>query len=434
MGILTTQDFLMACGKYPENKADFIKQVMKEAEFAAYELRNHPSLVWWSGDNENAIHGHDKAEDYRGRTVIHNAILPVLSRLDPKRRFLLSSPYGGNSYASKTVGTTHNTQYLGESIFPYIRDTDMTDYKEFFSTLLARFIAEEPSLGAISLPSLKKFMKQSDIFNSDEMWNYHMKGNPALSFTLFDLLQDFAKKVHGDFTNGADRYFKLKYTQFEWVRITMENVRRNLGFVNGLIYWMWNDCWPASAGWALVDYYCLPKASFYSFKRCAGELIASISKSNEYDIFLCNDGLSDRQVTFRLFYIKGGKVFPIADHKADIEAQTSKKVYGLPLENLPEGAMLICDISSEVGCDRAFYIEGALPMVKCSAPDIVEQDENSITLTAAEYTHAVELEGEFIFDDNYFSLLPGEKKIVRFRPAKNAGISELAVTGYTVRA
>lgn len=433
LGILTTQDFLMACGKYPEDKADFIQQVRKEAEFAAYELRNHPSLVWWSGDNENAIHGYDEAEDHRGRTVIHNALMPILAKLDPKRRFLLSSPYGGNFYASKTVGTTHNTQYLGDSIFPYILNTDMVDYKEYFSTLLARFIAEEPTFGAISLPSLRKFMDQSDIFDSDEMWNYHMKGNPALPFTLFDVLQDFAKKVLGDFADGTDRYFKLKYAQFEWVRITMENIRRNLGFVNGLIYWMWNDCWPASAGWAFVDYYCLPKASFYSFKRCAGALIASVSKTSEYDVYLCNDGLSDQQVSLNLSNIQNGKAIPITTQNATIPAQTSEKVYSLPLTVLPKGAILICDISSESTQDRAFYMDGTLPMVPCTAPEIIGQDQHSITLSAKEYTHAVELEGEYIFEDNYFSLLPGETRTICFRPAENAQSSELTVAGYTVR-
>ena len=72
-------------------------------------------------------------------------------------------------------------------------------------------------------------------------------------------------------------------------------------------------------------------------------------------------------------------------------------------------------------------------MVTCAAPNIVEQDESSVTLSAAVYIHAVELEGEFIFDDNYFSLLPGEKRTVRFRPLKNAKSSELTVAGYTVK-
>lgn len=433
LGILTTQDFLMACGHYPEEKAEFIAQLRKETEFAAYELRNHPCLVWWSGDNENAVWGHDLAEDYHGRTAIHQGILPVLSRLDPKRRFLLSSPYGGNLYASKTVGTTHNTQYLGDSIFPYILNTDMTDYKEHFSTYLARFIAEEPTTGAVSLPSLRRFMEKTDIFDSDDMWQYHTKSNPALSFSLFDVLQTFARKVLGDFTDGADRYFKLKYNQFEWIRISMENIRRNRGFINGIIYWMWNDCWPASSGWAFVDYYCLPKASFYSFKRCAGELLVSIDRSDVYDIYLCNDGLAGQTVTLSLSYIANGKAIPLAEQSVSVAAAESTIVYRLPLSAVPQDAILICDAVCGQWHDRAFYKSGPLPIVPCEAPRILTQRENSITLTAAEYVHAVELEGEYIFEDNYFSLLPGEQRTIQFRPAENAQNTGLSITGYTVK-
>ena len=45
----------------------------------------------------------------------------------------------------------------------------------------------------------------------------------------------------------------------------------------------------------------------------------------------------------------------------------------------------------------------------------------------------VELEGEFVFEDNYFSLLPGERRTVHFRPAENAQSTELSVAGYTVK-
>ena len=120
LGILVTQDFLMACGHYPENNPDFIRQLQEEAKYAALQLRNHPALVWWSGDNENAVLGYDDAENYTGRTAIEQGIKPVLSRYDPRRRFLNSSPCGGNTYASKTKGTTHNTQFMGKSLFPYI--------------------------------------------------------------------------------------------------------------------------------------------------------------------------------------------------------------------------------------------------------------------------------------------------------------------------
>ena len=433
LGILVTQDFLMACGQYPEERETFIAQLCKETEYAAYHLRNHPSLVWWSGDNENAILGHDEAADYRGRAAIHNAIMPVLARLDPKRRFLLSSPYGGSLYASKTVGTTHNTQYLGESIFPYILNTEMTDYKEHFSTYLARFIAEEPTLGAVSLPTLRRFMEPDDIFDSDEMWNYHMKGNPRLPFTLFDLLKTFAQKVFGDFIDGNDRFFKLKYVQYEWVRITLENIRRNYGFVNGMIYWMWNDCWPASAGWAFVDYYGLPKASFYSFKRCAGALITSIQKANQFDIYLCNDSLMKKDVCLSLSYIEKGKLFAITQQTASINKQTSEIVYSLPLTLLSEDAILICDVTCGETRDRAFYKDGTLPLVPCSTLQLIEQTEQYITLSSTEYVHVVELEGEFIFEDNYFSLLPNEQRTIHFHSIEHAQSDELTISSYTIR-
>ncbi|MBO5421856.1 MAG: hypothetical protein J6A67_07930 [Clostridia bacterium] len=429
LGILVTQDFLMACGHYPEEKAEFIEQLKKETEFAAYALRNHPSLVWWSGDNENAVWGSDEDEDYKGRTAVHEGIMPVLLRLDPKRRFMLSSPCGGKTFASKTVGTTHNTQYLGDSIFPYIRETDMTDYKEFFASLLARFIAEEPTSGAVSLPSLRKFMTDEDIFDSDEMWQYHTKSNPCLDFTLFDLLLDFSHKVLGDFVDGKDRYFKMKYAQYEWIRVSMENIRRNRGFINGIVYWMWNDCWSASSGWAFVDYYCLPKASFYSFKRCAAPLLVSIDKKEDYEIYLCNDSLSEKTVSLSLSYILDGQAVPITEAEAVIPSAKSEKVFSLPASAVPEGAVLVCDAD----CDRAFYKSGALNIVPTDAVQVVAQSSDSITLRAKSYVHAVELEGEFVFEDNYFSLLPNEERTVTFRRTEDSSSEELTVTGYTIK-
>lgn len=432
LGILVTQDFLMACGHYPEEKEEFIAQLIKETEFAAYELRNHPSLVWWSGDNENAVWGYDEAEDYKGRTAIHEGIMPVLNRLDPKRRFMLSSPCGGNTYASKTVGTTHNTQYLGDSIFPYILDTPMQDYKEFFSSLLARFIAEEPTLGAVSLPSLRRFMTDDDIFNSDAMWKYHTKDNPCLPFTLFDLLQTFAGKVLGEFKNGADRYFKLKYNQFEWIRVSMENIRRNRGFINGIVYWMWNDCWPASSGWSFVDYYCLPKASFYSLKRCAKPILVSIDKSDKYDVYLCNDGLSDGCATLSFSFVKNGVSTHITCAQVAFSAAKSEKVFSLELSAVPEDAVLICDVTDSTLIDRAFYKNGVLALVPTDSVRVISRGDDFVTVKADKYVHAVELEGEYIFEDNYFSLLPNEERTVTFRPSSTAKTSTLTVSGYTV--
>ena len=432
LGILVTQDFLMACGHYPEEKAEFIEHLRKEAKHAALMLRNHPCLMWWSGDNENAIHGYDEAEDYHGRTAIHQGIMPMLKQYDPRRRFLLSSPCGGEPYASKTSGTTHNTQYLGEAIFPYIAESDMVDYKEYFSQYLARFIAEEPTMGAINYSSLKRFMSDDDIYNSLDMWEYHTKSNPGLPTPLFDILINFTTKVLGDFKDGYDRFFKLKYVQYEWIRISMENIRRNRGFCNGIVYWMWNDCWPASTGWSFVDYYCLPKASFYSFKRCAGNLLISIDKQESYEIYLCNDSLEDKNVKLTLGYIADGSYKKLKEVDAFIKSASSSKVYELEVAEVPEDAILICDAKSGNESDRAFYKKGNLPVIPCDNVKVINRDENSITISAEKYVHAVELEGEYIFEDNYFSVLPCEERTISFIKTEDAKEDGIKVVGYTL--
>ena len=290
LGIMVTQDFLMACGAYPEEEDWFIEELKKEALYASRLVRNQPCLVWWTGDNENAVRGCDTDENYRGRRSAYDGIAPVLYAEDPYRRFLPSSPYGGKLYASNTVGTTHNSQYL-KRFFDYLFREDLSDYKEELKKYRARFVVEEPQMGASSITSLRRFMTDEDIFDDVAMWHYHTKSNPSLKTDLFDYLLMMTEKILGKFTDGKDRLFKLRYMQYEWVRVVMEQARRERGICSGIVFWMMNDCWPAAAGWALIDYYNLPKDSFYSFKRCAAPLLASIDFENgKYRVFVVNDG------------------------------------------------------------------------------------------------------------------------------------------------
>ena len=83
LGITVCQDFLMACGRYPEDNADFIENLKKEALYAARLLKNKACLVWWHGDNENAVWGCDTDVDYSGRRSAYKALAPVLYKEDP---------------------------------------------------------------------------------------------------------------------------------------------------------------------------------------------------------------------------------------------------------------------------------------------------------------------------------------------------------------
>jgi beta-mannosidase len=121
------------------------------------------------------------------------------------------------------------------------------------------------------------------------MWDYHTKDNPPMD--LFGFTRFYAKKMLGAFKDGKDRFMKLKYIQYEWVRISLEQARREKWFCSGIIYWMLNDCWPAASGWALLDYYNYPKAALYSFKRCAKDVMATIdrNKDKSFSLYVSNE-------------------------------------------------------------------------------------------------------------------------------------------------
>jgi len=373
----------------------------------------------------------ERMKDYMGRTAAMKAIGPVLNKLDPSRVFLPSSPYGGDRYASKTVGTTHNTQFLG-TFFNYLEKDDLSDYKDEYKQYLARFIAEEPSMGAVSTFSLRRMMEQSDIYGAEDMLLYHTKGNPALLRELYDYEKIFAEKVLGTFRDGQDRLLKLQYIQYEWVRLSFELARRNLWFNSGLLYWMLADCWPAASGWALIDYYGMPKASYYSFRRCAQPVVGSIdAEDGKYTLYVTNDGMTAQslQLTVQKLNYKTGEAVSSRRLTVQVDGQAVTK---LPLQEvLEQDEILICDLQNAQIQDRCFYKTGKLELYKTDCLHIVEKTKTSVTVEAQGYVHAVALEGDGVFSDSYFSLLPGERRTVSFTPTQGAD-PDITCIGYTL--
>lgn len=421
LGLMVTQDFLMACGSYPEWDDDFLDHLRREAEHAAKRLRSHACLVWWTGDNENGMNGDEDMRDYGGRRSALRAIGPVLERMDPNRPFLPSSPYGGRPYGSITKGTTHNTNYIGEW-FSYIRFNDMLNYREYFDGYLSRFCAEEPIMGMPSASSLKRFLSEEDIYGEDEsMLRFHTKNNPAEAFRefqIYDYLCAISEKLLGKALCAEDKIMKRQYVQYEWIRITMELYRREKGFSSGLIYWMLNDCWPAS-GWAIIDYYARPKAAWYGFRRTAAPVVAAIDFANgKYRLHVCCDGQKAVSGSARLFLQPFDRAEPLREVKTDfhMDANACGVVLEAELPAADAHSLLMAEISGDGFFDRTWFFE--VRPQDCAfpgeAPEVVAQTDDSITLRARRYVHAVSLDGEAWFEDNFFSMLPGEERTIHF--------------------
>ncbi len=425
LGILVAQDFLMACGHYPEDEEWFIDRLNKEAYHAAIRLRNHPSLAFWNGDNENAVDGDENRTDYPGFLSATRGIEPILKKYDPERYFFASSPYGGFPFSSVTVGTAHNTNYVFDYM-TFIKNNGMKDYiEERGEHLLSRFNSEQPIFGLPFVSSLKKFMTDEDIFGADQsISEYHTKNNPALGdTTLYDYFIIFTKKVFGDFQDGADRVKKCQMIQCDTVRMTMELYRRNKSFASGLLYWMYNDCWPSANGWSIVDYYAMPKPAYYAFKRAAKPVIASVWKKwGIYSVYVCNDGLKNargRGVLYS-YNIKSGNSDSIFKFEFDVAGSSSSAVFTVTADAFKISAdnILICDIEGEFGSDRAMYISGRYSDFdfEYSEPRIIAEDSESITVISDTFNPIALIDVPYLIEENAFIAKRGEiRKIPKVR-------------------
>ncbi|MCQ2413984.1 MAG: hypothetical protein MJ082_04230 [Clostridia bacterium] len=414
-GILVTQDFLMACGEYPEEDDAFIEKLGAEARYAALTLRNHPSLVWWSGDNENAVCGDENMPSYNGRRAALEAIGPVLRELDPARRFLPSSPYGGVPYASAVRGTTHNTQFLG-NFFKWVRGGDFSDYRSFFSQYLARFCAEQPAIGMPYVSTLREFMTDEDIFGDDtSISEYHTKNNPGLGeITLYGYIDRMTRGIFGEYRDGADRVEKMQMLQCEWIRLSLELFRRNAWFSSGIIYWMFDDCWPAANGWSVVDYYGDPKPAFYAFKRAAQPFILSLSEENETLVLTASDLSGEsKNGTYRLYRydILSGREETLAEDRFAAPAGKASVLTACQMPELSPSEVILADGTGEDGVlDRAFFLPHRYADVpfRRSKFTVLGESETEITVRADETLPMLLLDVPYRLDRNGMFMKIGE--------------------------
>ena len=266
------------------------------------------------------------------------------------------------------------------------------------------------------------------------MWTYHSKTNPALRRELFDYVCEFTEKILGKFKNGEDKYFKLKYIQCEWIRMTMERARREKWFCSGLIYWMLNDCWPAASGWALIDYYTRPKSGFYAFKRVSKPVMISLDCENgKYKAYLCCDGAFGGKMTIRGYALDAqGKICgEIPETEVCAEDNTTKCVLDVDAETLPAHHIMTVQVESEGKLiDRAFYKNGDLEISPCGGIKLVSAKDGIAEVTADRYILVTELLGDAVFEDNYFTMLPGEVRKIPYRSSSEN--TEISVAAYTV--
>jgi beta-mannosidase len=425
-GILVWQDFMFACAMYPSNK-EFIRNVQMEAIQNVVRLRNHPCIAIWCGNNEmdegwknwgwQKQYGYsakDSAEiwnNYLG--IFGNALLTSVARFDSLRPYILSSPrYGWGRKESTKQGDMH---YWG-----------VWWGKEPFSTYknkTGRFMSEYGFQGFPPMETINAFTMPSDRMLLSPVMKAHQK-HPVGYETIDEyLLRDYKKPK--DFESYA---YVSQVLQAEGIKTAIEAHRRAKPYCMGTLYWQLNDCWPV-VSWSSRDYYGREKALHYFLKNeYATLLVSPVLKDSIVQVYIISDSLNDCHPGLHLkFQDFSGTTFLDTTVNLFVERNSSAAILTLHVERLLQGkdrgkVVFTTELSfgKRIVSRNNFYFV-PVKELKLETPRITktvlnDPDGYSITLKSDGLAKNIYLSATLrgSFSDNFFDLLPGETRTVKF--------------------
>ena len=224
--------------------------------------------------------------------------------------------------------------------------------------------------------------------------------------------------------------------QAEGLKFGIEHFRRRKPHCSGTLFWQLNDCWPVLS-WSVIDYYGFGKAGYFYTQRVFAPVLASFKEEPEggLSLWVTNDTLSefDELLTVNAGRFSGERLSE-QQIKVTVPPNASREVKRWTADelDLALGAVVGLDLAevyltvrSESGrfpTNRHFFRaikdlkrEAAVPEVAVRA---VNEHEVEVVVSAAAYVYFFHLThpNEFTrFEDNYFDLEPGEKRLIRVR-------------------
>lgn len=419
-GIMIWQDFMFACMVYPFYEPNFLANVQKEVFFNVKRIREHACLAVWCGNNEIEAMSNLWAlypKSMRWNEEFFYRILPEwVAVLDRDTAYIPTSPCGTSqckNVQSDKIGDTH--------LWAVWHGLQPLDYYRRRPT---RFCSE---FGFESLPdekTLRFYASPEDYSLDSPVFNAHQKcasGNKKMVYYIasrFDLPKEF-----------SDYVYLSQICQSECVRDATEFWRRNPDRCNGSLFWQFNDCWPVCS-WASVDYFGNYKCLQYRAKHFFAPVhVQTVADKNGMKVVFVNDSAEKfaGSVKVEVASFGGEKVYA-GSFPVEAESGFNAELCSLSAEELGgAGKLRECYVVATVtdGSGREterstalFFNENKLrlPAANVRAEVVGTEDGRAvIEVSSDKYARFVRLYTDITtapFDDNFFDLLPGEKKRV----------------------
>ncbi len=414
-GMLVWHDFLFACSVYPGDDQEFYDDVQKEVTWNVRETSYHPSLIVWCGNNENEMIFWEniKKNGAVPDSVIYEGLLPEILKNEGIDAFYWpSSPHSPGNLEPRNVysGDQHpwgvSLQDDGVNIWAY------RGYED-------RFPNEGGVLGASSPATLKQMLGSDQYYLRSFAWDHHdnlknfQKNDLGLTYKAFEFLFDkpYNQVPFEDYLFGSSLFHS------EGLQEYIYNYRRRKFDSSAAIFWMYNDSWPVTHGWSIVDYYLRKKLAFHPVRRAFDEVVVVLTKEGEnINVYGVNDRPESWKGDLRygFFTLDGKKPMDKKVH-ASIPANSSVILASFPAKTMEKvgidhsGAFGILGKNGEQVSQNKLLISyfKNLPFKK---PTIHINLENGKAVFESDdfvWGVTLDIDGESNVSDNCFDLFPG---------------------------
>jgi len=423
-GLLLWSEFKFADAPYPAFDPAWVANVKAEAQDNVRRLRDHPSLVVWSGNNEVIGFVRDTTsnsgmarEDYD--LLFHHVLADTVHELDPGSVYTPGSPESGDEHDwSVWHGGAPFDSYL--SVHGFVSEFGFQAFPS------------PKSVDAFTAPEDRDSVMSPIMHFHQRNWG---DGNQIILNTF---RRYYLKPKDFDST-----LWLSQIQQADGVLTGVENWRRDWPNSTGSLVWQYNDCWP-SVSWSMVDYYGRPKALYYRLRHAYAPVMLSGITDHKLDtaeLWICNDRRNSLRgrLDWKLMRLNGSVVTKGSQNVA-IAAGTSatraiKLSEAAAIEK--EGAANVV-VWAELTVPNEPVSSAVLTFVRPKDLNLTQPDfRTSVTQTGSTYRVTIsdlhpalwtwlDLAGiDATFSDNFIALGPGEPQTIVVQPSAKTSLTQV---------
>jgi exo-1,4-beta-D-glucosaminidase len=309
-------DFWEKWAKWQPHDFDIAKASLQDQ---IYRLRSHPSIVMWLNGSDNPPPP-DVEEMYLGVEKQLQWPNPVVSSATAK-----TTSVTGNS----GVKMTGPYEYVAPSYWqsdptatpPHSCNPGGCGGAYGFNT--------ETSMGPAVPPieSMRTMLPKDHLWPIDDYWNFHAGGGEFKDIHVFT---DALNARYGQASGLEDYTFKSQMQTYEGVRAMYEAYSRNKYTSTGVIQWMLNNAWP-SVIWHLYDYYLRPGGGYFGAKK-AMEPLHPVYGYDDHSVWVVSSQYQDAKglkLTAKVLNLDMSEKFS-QQVSVDAAADSTSKVLTIP--------------------------------------------------------------------------------------------------------